>query len=69
MRVNAQTTWGLWEVGFPCALGSKNGRKITGRALPQGAFFRPHTPSGGPCSPLQPSKTGNFFFERRPSGA
>jgi hypothetical protein len=32
------------------------------RPLPRGAFFRPHAPSGGPSSPLQPSETGHFFL-------
>ena len=32
------------------------------RPLPRGAFFRPHAPSGGASSPLQPSETGHFFL-------
>jgi hypothetical protein len=49
----------------------KTGAKRTGAAPPvvsrplaylaRGAFFRPHTPSGGPNSPLQPSKACHFL--------
>jgi hypothetical protein len=35
---------------------------LINRALPRGAFSRPHTSSGGPSSPLQPSETGHFFL-------
>jgi hypothetical protein len=61
--------------GFPCALGPKNGRKFTRdapplnfRPLSRGTFFRPHAPSGGPSSPLQPSETGHFFSWDAPAG-
>jgi hypothetical protein len=66
----SRSTGGLWWGGFPYvsigaskrALNYRGRPPLIKRALPRGAFSRPHTPSGGPSSPLQPSETGHFFL-------